>query len=124
MPRSSNTLVGRVHEQAALEARHDVRALYGLIDPVLRARSEKEGDDEPDSTLAEIRSFVLTVQSAEVERVEILEAHKVCEIHGGRPAALVRSLVRYNGEPAARESRTVWVRDRDVWYSTARDALR
>lgn len=119
--RSSHTLIGRVHVQASLEARHDVAALYELIDPVIRARREAQRDDEPDRTLSIIRAFVASVRAAQVEEVEILEAHRVCERQRGRPAALVRSVVRYNDEPAAHESRTLWVRDRKTWYSTAVD---
>lgn len=96
---------------------HDVRGLYEFIDPVVRSRREEQRDDEPDRTLAEIRAFVQSVRSAEVEEVEILEARKVSERHGGRPAALVRSVVRYNERPVASELRTPWVRDRGVWYA-------
>ncbi len=119
MRRSNHTLLGRVHEQARLEAQHDVEALYELADPVIRAHREKQQYDEPERTLSDIRNFVATVRSAKVEEVEILEARKVSHSHGGRPAALVRSIVRYNDEPAANESRTIWVRDHGVWYSTA-----
>lgn len=116
---SGHTLLGRVHEQVRLEARHDVEALYALVDPVVRARREAERDDEPERTLSGIRDFVKEIRSAEVERVEILEARRVCKRHGGRPAARVRSSVRYNDEATAREWRAVWVRDQGVWYSTS-----
>ena len=119
MRRSNHTLIGRVHEQARLEAQHDVEALYEFVDPVIRACREKQRDDEPELMLSDIRTFVKAVRSAEVEEVEILEARKVSERHGGRPAALVRSIVRYNDKPAANESRTIWVRDHGVWYSAA-----
>lgn len=119
MRRSTNTLLGRVHEQARLEARRDVDALYAFVDPVLRTRREAQAGDEPERTLGEIRSFVATLRSAEVEAVEILEARKICERYGRRPAALVRSVVRYNDEPFARETRTIWVRDNGAWYTTA-----
>lgn len=119
MRRSPNTLLGRVHGQALLEVQHDVAALYELIDPVLRSHRERQRDDEPERTLSEIRAFVQSVRSAEVEEVEILEAHKVSERHGGRPAARVRSVVRYNERPVAEELHTTWVRDRGVWYTTA-----
>jgi hypothetical protein len=118
MRRSNHTLIGRVHEQARLEVQHDVEALYQFLDPVIRARREEQRD-EPRLTLSGIRAFVEGVRSAEVEEVEILEARKVSNRHGGRPAALVRSIVRYNNKPAAAESRTTWVRDHGVWYSTA-----
>lgn len=119
MRRSSHTLIGRIHERARLEARHDVDALYELIDPVIRRRRAEEREDEPERTLSAIRAFVETVRSAVVEEIEILEARKVSEHHGGRPAAEVRSVVRYNDRPTANESRTIWVRDHGVWYSTA-----
>lgn len=115
---SKHTLLGRVHEQVRLEAERDVEALYAFIDPAIRAREEQEGD-EPAATLAAIRRFVEAVRSAEVVEVEILEARKACERYGGRPAARVRSVVRYDDAPAATEFHTVWVRDRGVWYSTA-----
>lgn len=122
-PRSPNTLLGRVHEQASLEARHDVEGLYRLIDPAIRARREAEREDEPGVTISHLRKLVEPVETAEVEEVEILEAHKVSGRHGGRPAALVRSVVRYNRNASSRESRTesrtVWVRDGGVWYCTA-----
>jgi len=118
MRRSRNTLVGRVHEQARLEVRHDVAALYALIDPRIRARLEGRRDDRHEEVLAELRASCATVRSAEVEEVEILEARKSCERHGGRPAALVRSVVRYDERPTAHETREVWVRDGGVWYTT------
>ena len=121
MPRSNHTLLGRVHEQARLEAAHEVQALYELIDPAIRAKRETQRPDEPDLTLAAIRESVKHVETAEVEEVEILEAHKSSERLGGRPAALVRSVIRYNQKPTATESRTIWVRDHDVWYSRARE---
>jgi hypothetical protein len=62
---------------------------------------------------------VAAIRTAEIEEVEILKAHKVSAEHGGRPAALVRAVVRYNQSPSAHESITTWVRDRGVWYSTA-----
>jgi hypothetical protein len=119
MRRSKHTLIGRIHEQARLEAQHDVEALYEFIDPVIRARREQQRDDEPELTLSDIRAFVKAVRTAEVEEVEILEARKVSKRHSARPAALVRSIVRYNDKLTANESRTIWVRDHGVWYSTA-----
>ena len=119
MRRSNHTLIGRIYEQARLEARHDVEALYEFIDPVMRARREQQRGDEPELTLSDIRTFVAVVRTAEVVEIEILEARKVSKRHGGRPAALVRSIVRYNDEPTTNESRTIWVRDHGVWYSTA-----
>lgn len=119
MRRSSHTLLGRIHERVRLEAAHDVRGLYGFIDPVLRERWEARRQGEPARVLEKLRCQVESVRSADVEEVEILEARKVSEHHGGRPAAIVRSVVRYNGEPVARESRTTWVRNEGVWYSTA-----
>ena len=115
---STTTLLGRVHQHASLEQSHDVEALYRFIDPALRARRERERVGEPDLTLANLRKFVSTVESAQVEEVEILEAHKACARHGGRPAALVRSVVRYNHEPDPQTFRTVWVKEGDTWYST------
>lgn len=119
MRRSSHTLIGRVHEQARLESAHDVHALYEFIDPAIRAKRETERVDEPDLTLSAIREFVELVTTAEVEEVEILEARKSSERLGGRSAALVRSVIRYNQKPTASESRTIWVRDHGVWYSRA-----
>jgi hypothetical protein len=116
---SSHTLLGRVHEQIRLEVRGDVRALYEFLDPVVRARLEAEGGDPPESTLTAIRRFVNAIRTAELEEVEILEARKVSEDQGGRSAAVVRSIVRYNEEPTVNESRVQWVRDQKVWYSTA-----
>lgn len=115
---SSHTLIGRVHEQVRLEVEHDVDSLYEFIDPIIRTRRETERNDEPELTLSGIRSLVNEVRSASVEEVEILEARKVCERYAGRPAALVRSSVRYNDEPHTRKSRTIWVRDHGVWYTT------
>ncbi len=117
---SSHTLLGRVHEQVRLEVARDVQALYELIDPVVRARLEARSAEEPESTLRAIRRFVDAIRTAQLEEVEILEARKISEEQGGRSAALVRSIVRYNEEPTANESRILWVRDRKVWYSTAR----
>jgi hypothetical protein len=117
---SSHTLLGRVHEQVRLEVARDDQALYELIDPVIRARLEARSADEPESTLLTIRKFVAAIRTAQLEEVEILEARKVSEEQGGRSAALVRSIVRYNEEPTPNESRILWVRDRKVWYSTAR----
>ena len=116
---SSHTLLGRVHEQIRLEVRGDVRALYEFMDPLVRARLEAERGAPPESTLTVIRRFVHAIRSAEVEEVEILEARKVSEDHGGRSAAVVRSIVRYNEGPTANESRIQWVREQKVWYSTA-----
>lgn len=120
---SPNTLLGRIHEQASLEERHDVEGLYRLIDPAIRARREAERDDEPGLTISHLRNLVEPVETAEVEEVEVLEARKVSRRHGGRPAALVRSVVRYTRQASSgrsrTESRTLWVRDRGVWYSTA-----
>jgi hypothetical protein len=93
--------------------------LYGFIDPVIRARLEDEREDEPERTLAAIRELVGSLRSVEVVELEILEAQKVCRRHGERPAALVRVVLRYDDGPTAHERRTVWVRDRGVWYSTA-----
>lgn len=101
MRRSSHTLIGRIHEHARLEVEHDAEALYEFIDPVVRARLEEQRDDGAEPTLSDIRAFVKTVRSAEVEEVEILEAHKVSDRYGGRPAALVRSIVRLGGHPKA-----------------------
>ena len=119
MPGSIHTLLGRVHEQVRLEAERDVEALYEFIDPVIRSGRECERGDEPDSTLSAIREFVRSIESAEVEEVEILEARKSSDRLGGRPAALVRSSIRYNRKPTTTEYRTLWVRDHEVWYSTA-----
>lgn len=116
---SSHTLLGRVHEQIRLEVRGDVRALYEFMDPVIRARLEAESGEPPESTLTAIRRFVNAIRTAELEEVEILEARKVSEDHEGRSAAVVRSIVRYNEELTANESRIEWVRDQKVWYSTA-----
>jgi hypothetical protein len=118
MRRSRNTLIGRVHEHARLEAEHDVGALYEFVDPAIRARRESLRDGERQLTLADLQAFCETIYSAEVEEVEILQARKRCERHGGRPAALVRSIVRYNGNSAPAETRAVWVRDDSVWYFT------
>ena len=115
---SSHTLLGRVHEQIRLEVRGDVLALYEFMDPVARAHLEAESGDPPESTLTAIRRFVNAIRTAELEEVEILEARKVSEEHGGRSAALVRSIVRYNEGPTANESRIQWVRDQKIWYST------
>lgn len=116
---SKNTLLGRVHLQIALEARHDVEGLYELIDPTLRARRERERDDEPGQTLAALREHIESITSAEIESVEVLEAKKSSELHEGRPAAIVRSTVVYSQEPRARSRRAVWVRHEGHWYSTA-----
>jgi hypothetical protein len=121
MRRSRHTLLGRVHERVRLEAARDVEALYALLDPVLRARREEQ-PDEPERTRSRIRARVATIRSAEVVEVEILAAEKVCSRHGGRPAARVRAVVRYDDAPAARESTSVWVRERGVWYAAAPDA--
>ena len=118
---SSNTLLGRVHLQVALEARHDVEGLYELIDPTLRACREREQDDEPGQTLAALRAYVETIRSAEIESVEIVEAKKSSSRHGGRPAATVCSRVVYSREPQARSRRAVWVRHDGQWYATAGD---
>jgi hypothetical protein len=121
-PRSRRTLLGRIHERARLEASRDVDALYAFVDPERRARLEVERDEEPERTLAKIRTRVAHVRSAEVLEVEILDVRKASHRHGGRAAALVRSVVRYDDAPAARESRSIWVRDEGTWYWTDRDA--
>jgi hypothetical protein len=115
---SKTTLVGRVHQQASLEQLHDVEALYQFIDPVIRARRERERVDEPDLTLSELREFVSRVRTAQVEKVEILDARKVCVHQGGRPAALVLSVIRYNEELEPQRFHTTWVKEGDTWYST------
>lgn len=117
-PRSRDTLLGRVHVQVSLERAHDAEGLYRLVDPRLRARRERERDDEPALTLAELRAFLAGIASATVEEVRIVEARRHCSRHQGRPAALVHTRVRYNGEATPRESRTAWVQEAGVWYST------
>jgi len=119
MRNSGQTLLRRVHEQVALEVQHEHRALYEFIDPVIRARWEREREDEPLLTLGEIEEFVRSIRNATVEEVQILEAHKVSERHGGRPACLVRVVVGYNEQESPSEFRTAWVRDEGTWYSTA-----
>ena len=116
---SRKTLFGRVHVLALLEVEHEVEALYEMIDPVLRAQREKASDNERDLALSGLGAFVQSVRSAEVDKVEILEASKACEQYGGRPAARVRRVVRYNGQPNPEATTTVWVRDEGVWYATA-----
>ena len=121
---SRHSLLARVHEQASLEERHAVDALYALIDPAIRRRREEERDDEPGLTLEQIRQFVLTVTTAEVENVQVLQVQETSKRHGGRPAALVSSLVRYNQGNQPQPFRTIWVRDNAVWYSTAIGKIR
>ena len=115
---SKTTLLGRVHQQASLEESHDVEALYQFIDPAIRGRRERERQDEPNLTLSELREFVSRVETAQVEEVDILEARKVSTRHGGRPAALVQSVIRYNHEAKPQRFRTIWVKEGDTWYST------
>jgi hypothetical protein len=115
---SKTTLLGRVHQQASLEESHEVEALYQFIDPAIRARREREREDEPELTLSELREFVSKVETAQVEEVEILEARKVSPRHAGRPAALVQSVIRYNHEAEPQRFRTTWVKEGDTWYST------
>jgi len=119
MRRSGNTLIGRVYERVRLEAEQDVEALYGFVDPAIRARRQESRDDGAEPLRSAIRASVNEVRSATVEQVEIVAARKVCALHGGRPAALVRSIIRYNDSPELSESRTIWVRDEGAWYSTA-----
>jgi hypothetical protein len=114
---SSHTLLGRAHERIRLEASRDIRGLYELLDPSVRMQHAARGEGEREATLSSIEAFVGPIETAEVVEIEVLEARKVSEAHGGRAAALVRSLVRYNGEEAAKESRTEWVRDQGVWYA-------
>lgn len=114
---SGHTLLGRAHERVRREAAGDVEGLYALLDPAIRARREAERDDEPERTLAELRAFVAGLRSVELVEVGILEATRRCAAQGGRPAARVRAVVRYNGATVPEESHTVWVRDAEVWYA-------
>jgi hypothetical protein len=116
---SRHTLLGRVHEQASLEEQRDAEGLYQLIDPTIRARREQVRSDEPGLTLSELEEFARWVEAADVKHVEILEARKASKRHGNRPAALVRSVIRYNHRSEPQEFRTIWVRDSGIWYTTA-----
>jgi hypothetical protein len=117
-PLSRNTLLGRVHEQASLEERHDVEGLYRLIDPMARLRLEREPGDEPERIRSALREVVRSVGTVRVEEVEIVDATRTSARHGGRPAAVVRSIVRYDRDPEPRQRRATWVRDEGVWYTT------
>jgi len=112
-------LRSRVREQIALEVEGDVRALYEFTLPAIRTRRIADRDDEPTSSLSQIRDFVGLVDSAEVESVEVVEYASEVERFRGCPAAVVVSEVRYNDSDSATRFRTIWVRDEGKWFSTA-----
>jgi ribosomal-protein-serine acetyltransferase len=111
---SKKTLFGRVHELVRFEARRDVAALIGFVDPGVQ--DSRRGADE--SERARIEALVGGIRTAAVEDVAVLHAAKVSPEHGGRPAARVRTVVRYNEEAEPVVTESEWVRERGVWYTT------
>jgi hypothetical protein len=109
----------RIQEQISCEDRGDVAALFGFIDPEIRARRSDEYAIEPEHTFSQLRAFVSKVKSANCEAIEIRSfAIDGGETRNHRPTAFVVVDVLYNGTVRSR-FRTPWVLHDGRWYTTA-----
>lgn len=109
----------RIQEQISCEHRGDATALFGFIDPELRARPSHDYAGDPELTLSQLRSFVSKVRSANCEAIEIASfAIDGGEPRNHRPTAIVVVDVLYNGTVHSR-FRTPWVLQEGQWYTRA-----
>ncbi len=104
----------RVREQARLEQARDVDALCGLILPAYRASAEKLS-----RSAESLGQFVGRVRTAEFVSFEVERWEPTIERFGGAPAAVVRTVVRYNELPEPTSFRTIWVFVDSQWFTTA-----
>lgn len=104
----------RVGLQARLEQSGNVAALCGLILPAYRATAEKLAQ-----STSTFEPFVKRIQSVESLSFEIEWWSPAVPRFGGSPAARVRTTVRYNMTAEPAHFRTIWVRVKGRWYTTA-----
>jgi hypothetical protein len=113
-PEYEYTLRQRVALQAELEHSGNVAALCELILPAYRATAEKLAQ-----STSSFEAFIKRIQSAELLSFEIEWWSPAVPRFGGSPAALIRTIVRYNVSAEPAHFRTIWVRVDGQWYTTA-----
>lgn len=112
-------LTSRIKQQISPEVAGDVAALYEFTLPQIREKRIAERDDEPGLSISGIEAFVAKISSAEVISVDIEKIHEKAPLYSDLPAALVGSIVRYNGSDIDSQFRTVWVLVDETWYTTS-----
>jgi hypothetical protein len=112
-------LEDRIREQIATEVRRDVPALYQFTLPSIRARRVAEREDEPGLSLSSIREFIGLIAEAVVQSIRVERFQPSLERHGGCPATVVVTKVRYNGDERASEFRCIWVHSERTWFTTS-----
>ena len=112
-------LTRRINQKVSLEVAGDVAAIYELTLPQIREERIAERDDEPGLSLSGIEAYVTKISSAEVISVDIEKIHEQAPLYSDLPAALVVSIVRYNGSDVDSQSRTVWVLVDETWFTTS-----
>lgn len=118
-PALKASLEARIREQIDCEVRRDVSALYEFTLPSINASRLARLAFEPEQTLSDIRDFVELVHTAEVESIEVEQFIPSLERHGGHPAAVAITQVKYNSDREANEFRCIWVYESGTWYTTS-----